>query len=115
MIRRPPRSTLFPYTTLFRSRGPSVLETRALSTFTEVARSLTMSAAVEIGREHGRTPVTPIYLLFRLFFFNDTPTTEIYTLSLHDALPISGPERLGDAGLVHLHRSRPLADDVGRD
>src|SRR2546422_7500136 len=23
------------------------------------------------------------------FFFNDTPTTEIYTLSLHDALPIS--------------------------
>src|SRR5437764_13431000 len=25
---------------------------------------------------------------FLLFFFNDTPTTEIYTLSLHDALPI---------------------------
>src|SRR5947208_9474223 len=24
-----------------------------------------------------------------LFFFKDTPTTEIYTLSLHDALPIS--------------------------
>src|SRR5476649_1808328 len=31
------------------------------------------------------------YLRFssRLFFFNDTATTEIYTLSLHDALPIS--------------------------
>src|SRR5690242_21306973 len=28
-----------------------------------------------------------IYLVF--FFFNDTATTEIYTLSLHDALPIS--------------------------
>src|SRR5258708_10927460 len=29
--------------------------------------------------------------LFRLlFFFNDTATTEIYTLSLHDALPIFG-------------------------
>src|SRR2546426_12152788 len=28
-------------------------------------------------------------LLF-FFFFNDTATTEIYTLSLHDALPISG-------------------------
>src|SRR2546422_11663351 len=28
------------------------------------------------------------YVLF--FFFNDTATTEIYTLSLHDALPISG-------------------------
>src|SRR5947209_16822028 len=31
----------------------------------------------------------PLNLLFFLFFFNDTPTTEIYTLSLHDALPIS--------------------------
>src|SRR3712207_9549445 len=28
---------------------------------------------------------------FLFFFFNDTATTEIYTLSLHDALPISGP------------------------
>src|SRR5476651_2869391 len=27
-------------------------------------------------------------LLFLFFFFNDTATTEIYTLSLHDALPI---------------------------
>src|SRR5258708_22281017 len=29
-----------------------------------------------------------IYLNFFFFFFNDTATTEIYTLSLHDALPI---------------------------
>src|SRR5919205_2880167 len=29
--------------------------------------------------------------LFYKFFFNDTATTEIYTLSLHDALPISSP------------------------
>src|SRR5258708_39108734 len=28
-----------------------------------------------------------------VFFFNDTATTEIYTLSLHDALPISSQER----------------------
>src|SRR2546429_10017728 len=28
--------------------------------------------------------------LFFIFFFNDTATTEIYTLSLHDALPICG-------------------------
>src|SRR6266702_8229055 len=28
-------------------------------------------------------------LLFFFFFFNDTATTEIYTLSLHDALPIT--------------------------
>src|SRR3712207_8569771 len=30
------------------------------------------------------------------FFFNDTATTEIYTLSLHDALPICGISALGD-------------------
>src|SRR2546430_8026860 len=29
-----------------------------------------------------------MHLLFFFFFFNDTATTEIYTLSLHDALPI---------------------------
>src|SRR2546430_8475616 len=33
-------------------------------------------------------------LAFFFFFFNDTATTEIYTLSLHDALPISTSERL---------------------
>src|SRR3712207_8345394 len=32
-----------------------------------------------------------MYAVF--FFFNDTATTEIYTLSLHDALPISAPQR----------------------
>src|SRR2546430_9841830 len=31
-----------------------------------------------------------LYLYSFFFFFNDTATTEIYTLSLHDALPISG-------------------------
>ena len=30
-----------------------------------------------------------IYIYIYFFFFNDTATTEIYTLSLHDALPIS--------------------------
>src|SRR2546430_11424802 len=30
-----------------------------------------------------------VHLALFLFFFNDTATTEIYTLSLHDALPIS--------------------------
>src|SRR5690348_18084823 len=33
-------------------------------------------------------PTTPTDT-YALFFFNDTATTEIYTLSLHDALPIS--------------------------
>src|SRR5437899_12661221 len=50
-------------------------------------------------------------LLF-IFFFNDTATTEIYTLSLHDALPISsygGPTHafLADLllGLIRRHRA----------
>src|SRR3712207_7789500 len=35
------------------------------------------------------------------FFFNDTATTEIYTLSLHDALPISvGQHRFNPAAVV---------------
>src|SRR3989454_2859759 len=34
------------------------------------------------------TPKLTLYLTFSFFFFNDTATTEIYTLSLHDALPI---------------------------
>src|SRR3989454_4279873 len=37
--------------------------------------------------------------MFLFFFFNDTATTEIYTLSLHDALPISRRgRRAGDCG-----------------
>src|SRR2546429_9728203 len=32
--------------------------------------------------------VIDILFMFLFFFFNDTATTEIYTLSLHDALPI---------------------------
>src|SRR5438128_9616257 len=42
------------------------------------------------------------------FFFNDTATTEIYTLSLHDALPISRPKtRKCDMGCPVLPCSRP--------
>src|SRR5436190_16768535 len=37
-------------------------------------------------------------LLFFFFFFNDTATTEIYTLSLHDALPISAAPCAGWQG-----------------
>src|SRR5436853_6558028 len=33
-------------------------------------------------------------IIFIFFFFNDTATTEIYTLSLHDALPILLPKKL---------------------
>src|SRR3989440_12423317 len=36
-----------------------------------------------------RTPISTLFPYPTLFFFNDTATTEIYTLSLHDALQIS--------------------------
>src|SRR2546429_9423302 len=39
---------------------------------------------------------------FYFFFFNDTATTEIYTLSLHDALPIS-------TSTIRLWRSRAIS------
>src|SRR2546427_7616823 len=47
------------------------------------------------------------------FFFNDTATTEIYTLSLHDALPIyllgePRRRRVRDR-IVHVHQLEPLA------
>src|SRR3712207_6741379 len=126
MIRRPPRSTLFPYTTLFRSRGvhaiagvghvatrvPPIAGYMAMSavvfhmlrqranTVTALAGVLlpTFPAAFRFfyearSGEHPPELQSPQNLVFRLFFFNDTATTEIYTLSLHDALPISGRAR----------------------
>src|SRR5574341_1351467 len=96
MIRRPPRSTLFPYTTLFRSWRP-----RALSPGRMQTGALMMAAAGTRSEEHTSELQSPTNLVCRLllekkkkifFFFNDTATTEIYTLSLHDALPILAPE-----------------------
>src|SRR5205085_11341383 len=41
---------------------------------------------------HHVRPIPLVPTVITLFFFTDTPPTEIYTLSLHDALPISdGP------------------------
>src|SRR3712207_8771452 len=52
-------------------------------------------------------------MLIHIFFFNDTATTEIYTLSLHDALPIWGDD--GDPGVDHVGRvpgaAHPDLDD----
>src|SRR5256885_9859417 len=50
----------------------------------------------------------PLLLLF--FFFNDTATTEIYTLSLHDALPIC----LAAAGSRAVRLAHGPAVSVGR-
>src|SRR6266496_717683 len=147
MIRRPPRSTLFPYTTLSRSRpcpGPDLAaprrarlspaardrkSTRLNSSHVEISYAVfclkkkknelapqRSEDALVIGaealpvagfcggipREH-RREAGVLHLL--RFFFNDTATTEIYTLSLHDALPISVAARRSRAVHVEPRRS----------
>src|SRR6266704_2626087 len=128
MIRRPPRSTLFPYTTLFRStvsrhrrrfwyririmpaRRSEEHTSELQSRFDLVCRLLLEKKkrrqchAPEnnelLSQTHERhhhadcgVGIACSALLLRsIFFFNDTATTEIYTLSLHDALPISGAD-----------------------
>src|SRR6266481_2649622 len=120
MIRRPPRSTLFPYTTLCRSRG------RDLRGRTREDQRRRAGSLLQRSEEHTSELQSQFHLVCRLllekknqntqvqsvahgmqfsidlplhqavlelhrdnfFFFNDTATTEIYTLSLHDALPI---------------------------
>src|SRR3712207_8890148 len=53
-------------------------------------------------------------------FFNDTATTEIYTLSLHDALPIYArlifvrPHQLGEIARALVERQRPIGFGEGR-
>src|SRR5476649_1504836 len=131
MLPRPPRSTLFPYTTLFRSwnsSGSSVAGRVEYLSESFIIVSCTMSRSEEhtselqshsdfvcrlllekkkLGRPHEdvksrqvvetdrlRRETTLVRPIFGArspkigFFFNDTATTEIYTLSLHDALPI---------------------------
>src|ERR1019366_9510317 len=129
MIRRPPRSTLFPYTTLFRSRGtalwrlgsedPSIWpiwdntrpdrsedHTSELPSLTNLVcrlllekkkfrilpagrnRRLGQPSAARRESEVGVLEHTAQEFGIQNVFFNDTATTEIYTLSLHDALPI---------------------------
>src|SRR3989344_3343771 len=92
MIRRPPRSTLFPYTTLFRSSCETknnswvtsfaVLPDRAISTRSEEHTSELQSHVSLVCR------LLLVYMKNTETFYNDTAATEIYTLSLHDALPI---------------------------
>src|SRR5476649_2959198 len=122
-MRRPPRSTLFPYTTLFRSsdargrRYPKPVtyfitrrqrcakaidrkSTRLISSHTvtsyavfclkkKIIRSLIPHYVKKRCLHKILLSQKPLHLSPHLFFFfNDTATTEIYTLSLHDALPI---------------------------
>src|SRR3712207_1180564 len=126
MIRRPPRSTLFPYTTLFRSRRRGGGPARGPGDGARAGRAARRRDGGRVGaarlgerrpgtgehdghhRGHGgggarrarardrkstRLNSRHAHILYGGLFFNDTATTEIYTLSLHDALPISPPRR----------------------
>src|SRR3712207_6713655 len=121
MIRRPPRSTLFPYTTLFRSAaqrpvgGGEAVELRQRQQRDQQHGGGVERAAHvdhedrdrDAGDGDGHPPPQPrghrrpavdrkstrlnsshANISYAVFFLNDTATTEIYTLSLHDALPI---------------------------
>src|SRR5476649_1178385 len=119
MIRRPPRSTLFPYTTLFRSQqdkikgieqsaqgesrglvqGADRKSTRLNSSHTVISYAVFClkkkkhpprgAVGLSAPSTSGSRPACSAWPGERVsFFFNDTATTEIYTLSLHDALPI---------------------------
>src|SRR5476651_1198120 len=118
MIRRPPRSTLFPYTTLFRSdpffvaidrlggrlvrRGvpahPDRKSTRLNSSHANISYAVFCLKKKNTGSPEdaleacatgdGTRRLRLCRAFERCFLFNDTATTEIYTLSLHDALPI---------------------------
>src|SRR3712207_9097175 len=56
-----------------------------------------------------------VVFMILIFFFNDTATTEIYTLSLHDALPISRARQVRPARLRQLQRRRGLGPPAARD
>src|SRR3990167_6893126 len=90
MIRRPPRSTLFPYTTLFRSGIPEFRLPKEI-VHEEIAAIKNLGVELKRSEEHTSELQSQSNLVFPLFFFNDSATTEIYTLSLHYALPIWNP------------------------
>src|SRR5471030_2394877 len=161
MIRRPPRSTLFPYTTLFRSlaaalalfcaggaqaltRGGSFTRSEEHTSELQSLRHLVCRLLLEKKKQHalladpaadtaeplirpllGRL-VAPrgcqLAVLFSLavsglflrFFFNDTATTEIYTLSLHDALPILAQQPVSLEKPVGEEEDSALADFIDR-
>ena len=56
--------------------------------------------------------VVVFVLVFFLFFFNDTATTEIYTLSLHDALPICVVQKIVDEANLAFQLNRNVMHDL---
>src|SRR3990172_6861920 len=108
MIRRPPRSTLFPYTTLFRSTRSQPVP-RGSSQSRSPSPSRLKPRTASIDRKSTRLNSSHGYISYSLFFFNDPATPEIYPLSLHDALPIYTLSA-GPAGIQPV--AQPVAQQV---
>src|SRR3989338_8384784 len=87
MTRRPPRSPLFPYTTLFRS-WLRPMRSRFVILKAAISRRTARIGKRRRSEEHTSELQSQFHLLFPLFFFNDPAPTEISPLPLHDALPI---------------------------
>src|SRR5437764_4656241 len=83
MIRRPPRSTLFPYTTLFRSAGPA----RGLPVPQE-RRALAVRPAQLRSEEHTSELQSPMYLVCRLLLEKKKNTDVLQRIEHHPPLPI---------------------------
>src|ERR1044072_6806967 len=88
MIRRPRISPLFPYTTLFRSIQSYSARDRNSGVLTVFDTEPASTVFVDRSEEHTSELQPHRYISHAVFFFNDTATTYISTLSLHDALPI---------------------------
>src|SRR5437763_10633001 len=65
MLRRPPRSTLFPYTTLFRSGGEMIRSCRLSSTFPLLSDVVAL-LSIARSEEHTSELQSPMYLVCRL-------------------------------------------------
>src|SRR5256885_12861221 len=101
MIRRPPRSTLFPYTTLFRSGGcappqrllPGVQPIRGDSTCTPSSLSLSRAARSE---EHTSELQSPCNLVCRLLLEKKKKKNRMHILhsNIHQALYAASDKRV---------------------
>src|SRR5437879_8085002 len=76
MIRRPPRSTLFPYTTLFRSRLAQGSDADRRHRDADLHRRDVLVDAVQRSEEHTSELQSPMYLVCRLLLEKKKKTTK---------------------------------------
>src|SRR5437762_10607607 len=82
MIRRPPRSTLFPYTTLFRSCACGAI-TRCAKSRADFCTSVWVSVSSRRSEEHTSELQSPMYLVCRLLL-EKKKKKDILHISIHN-------------------------------